>query len=159
MASPIGHGLVGAALARRLGVRRPHLLLLAAIAASAPDVDIIIGALFHRDPWAIHRKGTHTFHFALTAGAVAGLAGILRADSVEGERDLLRDALIGAAVVGSHILADAVPIPAIRRGPALLRMSAANWALDAVIWTAVARAIWPSSEDPDGMASLTAATT
>jgi membrane-bound metal-dependent hydrolase YbcI (DUF457 family) len=143
MASPIGHGLVGVAIARRFGVRSKLALGITALAASLPDVDIIAGLLLYGDRQRLHRKGTHTLNFALTAGALAGLAGILRAESIEGERDLLADAIVGASIVGSHVALDAVPIPEIRIGPAFLDMSLANWLIDAVVWGGVAWTVWP----------------
>lgn len=146
MASPIGHGLIGMTVARRLGVRSRAGLGAAAFAGSLPDVDIILGLLFHGDPWKIHRQGTHSPNFAVTAGALAGLAGVVRAESVEGERDLLADALIGAAVVGSHVILDKVPIPEVKRGPVFIGMSLANWIMDAAIWGAAAWALWPRGE-------------
>ena len=146
MASPIGHGLMGMTIARRLGVRSKAGLGAAAVAGSLPDADIILGLLFHRDPWKIHRQGTHTLNFALTAGALAGLAGAIRAESIEGERDLIADALLGAAIVGSHVVIDRIPIPAIRRGPVFIGMSLANWAIDAAIWGTAAWALWPRDE-------------
>lgn len=148
MASPIGHGLVGIAIARRLGVRSKLALTITALAASLPDVDIIAGLLLYGDPQRLHRKGTHTLNFALTAGALAGLAGILRAESIEGERDLLADAIVGATIVGSHVALDAVPIPEIRVGPTFLDMSLTNWLIDAVVWSGVAWAIWPKEHRP-----------
>jgi membrane-bound metal-dependent hydrolase YbcI (DUF457 family) len=150
MASPIGHSIVGMALARRLGVRSKPLLAATALAASLPDADIIAGWLLHReDPWKLHRKGTHTLDFAVTAGALAGMAGILRAENIEGERDIIRDALVGAAIVGSHIVLDSAPIPAIKWGPKFLRMSLGNWIADMLIWGAVAWAIWPHHPEPE----------
>jgi len=138
MASPIGHGLIGMMVARRMGVRSKAGLAAAAVAGSLPDVDIIVGKLVHDDPWKIHRQGTHTMNFAVTAGALAGLAGIVRSESIEGERDLLMDALIGAAVVGSHVVLDKVPIPEIPHGPTFIGMSLANWVVDAAIWSVAA---------------------
>jgi len=150
MASPIGHSIVGMALARRLGVRSKPLLAATALAASLPDADIVAGWLLHRDnPWKLHRKGTHTIDFAVTAGALAGMSGILRAEQIEGERDMLRDALVGAAIVGSHIVLDAAPVPKINWGPKFLRMSLGNWIADMLIWGAVAWAIWPRQAEPE----------
>jgi membrane-bound metal-dependent hydrolase YbcI (DUF457 family) len=150
LASPIGHSIVGMAIARRLGVRSKPLLAATALAASLPDADIVAGWLLHRDdPWKLHRKGTHTLDFTLTAGALAGMAGILRAENIEGERDILRDALVGAAIVGSHIVLDTAPIPRIKWGPQFLRMSLGNWILDVLIWGAVAWAIWPRHAEPE----------
>jgi membrane-bound metal-dependent hydrolase YbcI (DUF457 family) len=124
-------------------VRSKLALGITALAASLPDVDIIAGLLLYGDRQRLHRKGTHTLNFALTAGALAGLAGILRAESIEGERDLLADAIVGASIVGSHVALDAVPIPEIRIGPAFLDMSLANWLIDAVVWGGVAWTVWP----------------
>lgn len=143
MASPIGHGLVGMALAKRLGVTSRTGLAATGLAASLPDVDIIVGMLLYRDPMKLHRKGTHTLNFALTAGALAGMAGVLGAESHEGERDLLADAVVGAAVVGSHVALDRVPIPEIPVGPTFLGMSLANWIVDAAIWGTAAWLLWP----------------
>ncbi|MDP9237168.1 MAG: metal-dependent hydrolase [Chloroflexota bacterium] len=149
MASPFGHGVVGAAIARRFGVRSPLGLTAAAIAASLPDGDILVGALFHSDAWTFHRQGTHTLRFALTAGGLAGAAGLVRRDGARGERDLVLDALMGAAIVGSHVPLDNVPLPRLPRGPRLLRMRLTDWLIDAVIWGAVAWAIWPRERKPD----------
>ncbi|HYM15288.1 MAG TPA: metal-dependent hydrolase [Dehalococcoidia bacterium] len=146
MASPIGHGLVGMAIARRLGVRSRTTLAITALAASLPDVDIIVGQLLYGDPQRLHRKATHTLNFAMAAGALAGLAGILRAESIEGERDLLADAMVGAAIVGSHVALDRVPIPEVKLGPSFLGMSLTNWIIDAIVWGGVARAVWPRRE-------------
>jgi len=130
-------------VARRMGVRSPLGLAAAAIAGSLPDGDIILGKLLHDDPWKIHRQGTHTMNFALAAGALTGLAGIVRSEAIEGERDLLMDATLGAAVVGSHIVLDKVPIPEVRIGPAFIGMSLTNWLIDAAIWGVAAYALWP----------------
>jgi len=108
---------MGMTVARRMGVRSPLGLAAAAVAGSLPDVDIIVGKVIHDDPWKIHRKGTHTMNFALAAGALTGLAGIVRAEAIEGERDLLMDSMRGAAVVGSHVLLDKIPIPEVPAGP------------------------------------------
>ncbi len=143
MATPVGHGLVGIALARRLGVRSPAGLLAAGMAASLPDADMIVGFLLHGDPYKMHRKGMHTLNFAVTAGALAGMTGALSAGNIEGERDLVADALMGALIVGSHIPLDRAPIPEIRLGPKLLGLPLGNWLLDAALWGSLAWAIWP----------------
>ena len=139
---------MGMTVARRMGVRSPLGLATAAVAGSLPDVDIIIGKVIHDDPWKIHRKGTHTMNFALAAGALTGLAGIVRAEAIEGERDLLMDSMRGAAVVGSHVLLDKIPIPEVPAGPSFLGMSLSNWLIDAAIWGVAAYALWPRERRP-----------
>jgi len=146
MAAPFGHGFVGMAIARRMGVRSPLGLAAAFFAASLPDVDVPIGAIIGKD---IHRGPTHTPNFALTAGMLAGMTGILAAESVEGERDLIYDALTGAAVVGSHVLLDKAPyFPDVNIGPRLIGLPVANWIIDAITWGAIAYAIWPRDDAP-----------
>lgn len=150
LASPIGHGLIGITLARRFGVTSRFGLLAAALAASLPDADIVAGAVLHGDPWKIHRKGTHTFQFTLTAGALAGLTGLLGVGARAGDRDVLLDALAGAAIIGSHVPMDRVPIPTVDFGPSFLGMSLGNWMLDAAIWGGLAWAVWPArAAQPD----------
>lgn len=143
MAAPFGHAFIGAMVARRLGVRDPRRLAIASFAASLPDVDIIISVAMHGDPLRMHRKGTHTFAFALTAGAVAGAVGLLGRGRSDGHRDVLADTLIGAAVVGSHVPLDIAPIPRIAVGPILAEMYLANWLLDLALWGSLAVALWP----------------
>lgn len=154
MASPIGHALVGVTLARRMGMRSPTGMAVAVVAAGLPDADVIAGAVLHRDPWKlhVHGAGTHTVGFALTSGMLAGFGGLVSAGSAEGERDLIVDTLAGAVLVGSHIVLDAMPLPylTIRKGaPAreAIRKSAFNWALDAVVYGAIAAWSWRSSRD------------
>lgn len=144
MAAPFGHGLVGMAIARRLGVRSRTGLAIAALAGNLPDADIPLGWLLHRDAWKMHRTWTHTAGFALTVGALAGLAGVVRAESVEGERDLVADTLMGAVIVGSHVALDQVPyLPDVPVGPSVAGLPLVNWVLDAIEWGAVAWLIWP----------------
>lgn len=142
MAAPFGHAFVGMMVARRMGVRSRFGLMAAAFAASLPDIDIIAGKLLHNDPWKLHRQGTHTAEFALAAGALAGVAGLLATESIEGHRDLARDALAGAAVVGSHLALDALPYPP-EFGPEFLGTKLSNWVLDALVWGYVAYRLWP----------------
>lgn len=150
MATPIGHTLIGMMLARRLGVRSPLGLVAAGIAANTPDADVALGLALHRDPWRLHRQGTHTYAFAMTAGAIAGIAGIVGAGSDRGERDLIFDALTGAAVVGSHVLIDNVPwFPYVKakkgmRLRRLLGVQVVNWAIDAVVYGIAVWKLWPA---------------
>jgi membrane-bound metal-dependent hydrolase YbcI (DUF457 family) len=143
VATPIGHSLIGVALARRLGVRSPQGTLAAIVAASLPDSDVILGLLLHGNAWKIHRQGTHTLGFALSAGGAAGFAGLISAGSLDGERDLLADALTGAALVASHVVIDRMPFPyfptkAGTRPDRIWRNAAINWTLDAVIYGVIA---------------------
>lgn len=154
MSTPVGHTLIGITLARRLGVRSPVGLGAAVVAASLPDVDVFAGMAMHGDPWKLHRKGTHTPGFALGAGMLAGFAGIVSAGSAEGERDLVADAMTGAVLVGSHLVLDKLPFPylKIRKGSPLgtfLRRSAFNWALDAVVFGLIARALMPADTEAE----------
>ena len=156
MASPIGHGLVGASLARRLGMRSRAGMAAGVVAAGLPDFDVLAGLLLHRNAWKlhIHGKGTHTLGFALTSGMLAGFGGLVSAGSAEGERDLVADAIAGAILVGSHILLDAMPLPylKIRKGTLprnALWKSAFNWTLDAVVYGFVASKLWVSDADGD----------
>jgi len=147
MSAPFGHALVAAAIARRMGVRSPLGLAAAALAGNLPDFDIPISAVVHRDPWRFHRKEMHSLDFALVAGVLAGAAGIVAAESVEGERDLIADAMTGAVVVGSHIALDRVPYLPVRFGPKVLGLSVGGWLADTLLWAAVAWAIWPKKKD------------
>jgi hypothetical protein len=135
------------AVARRLGVRSRLGLAAAAFGGNLPDVDIPLGLLLHGDPWKIHRTWTHTAGFALAAGALAGFAGIVGAESVEGERDLIADTLTGAAIVGTHLVLDKIPyLPEIPIGPSTADLRWINWVLDAIEWGIVAWLIWPKGE-------------
>ncbi len=151
MATPIGHTLVGVALARRLGVRTPLGLAAAVVGASLPDVDVIPGLLV-RDPWRFHRKATHTPGFTMTAGMLAGFAGVLSAESVEGERDLVADALTGAVIMTSHVLLDRTFIPPyFNTKPGtprwkFLRNSILNCGIDAIVYGYVAWRLWPRAD-------------
>lgn len=144
MAAPFGHAFIGMAIARRMGVRSRTGLAAAAFAGNLPDIDIPLGWLIHRDAWKMHRTWTHTGAFALIVGAIAGIAGVVSAESVEGERDLIVDALAGMAIVGSHLALDRAPcIPEIPIGPSLAKLPLINWALDTIQWAAIAYLIWP----------------
>jgi membrane-bound metal-dependent hydrolase YbcI (DUF457 family) len=138
------------AIARRLGVRSRTGLAIAALAGNLPDADIPLGWLVYRDALKMHRTWTHTAGFALTVGALAGLAGVVRAESVEGERDLVADTLLGAAILGSHVVLDRVPyLPDVPVGPSLAGLPLVNWVLDAIEWGAVAWLIWPKGGEGD----------
>ena len=155
MAAPFGHAAVGMLIARRLGVQSRFGLAAAAVAASLPDVDIPLGLVLHGDPWKLHRQGTHTANFAVTAGALAGLAGIVSTGNVDGERDLVSDAIAGAAIVGSHLVLDRLPyVPDIKFGPAIIGLPLVNWVIDAAQWGAIAWLLWPRTPVTDPATSL-----
>lgn len=151
MATPVGHSLIGLAVARRLGVRSPWGGVAAVLAASLPDADLFVGLATHRDPYKFHRKATHTPGFALSAGVAAGWLGLVSAGNAEGERDLIVDACTGAAIVGSHLVLDFVtfaPYVRTKRGSSLstrVRHEALNFAIDALIFAPIAWLIWPRS--------------
>lgn len=144
MAAPFGHAAIGMLVARRLGVRSRAGLAAAALAASLPDADIPLGLVVRGDAWVWHRGATHTAGFALAMGALAGMAGVISAGNAGGERDLVADAVVGAAVVGSHLALDRVPyVPDVRIGPMVVGLPLVNWVIDAVQWGAVAWLLWP----------------
>ena len=151
MATPIGHALAGATIARRLGVMSPFGLLAAIVAAGLPDLDVVAGVVAHGDAWKLHKKGTHTLAFTTSVGMLAGCSGLLSAGSAKGERDLVADALAGALIVGSHVVLDHAPLPYLdvpKRGPwrPIIAKSAFNWLLDAVVYGALAYRCWPRTK-------------
>jgi len=151
LSTPIGHTIIGLALARRLGATSPLSLGTTIIVANVADVDIALGILLRRDPWKLHRRGTHTLGFLLGAGALAGTAGLISAGSREVKRDLFADALRGAIIAASHVVLDALPRPRLSSWPCIpcpLRrqvagMSVASWLLDVVLCATIASTIWP----------------
>lgn len=150
MAAPFGHAAIGMLIARRMGVRSRFGLTAAAIAASLPDIDIPLGLVLHGDPWKLHRQATHTANFALTAGAITGLAGIVSTGNIDGERDLISDSLAGAAVVGSHLLLDRLPyVPDAKFGPVVIGLPLVNWAIDALQWGVIAWLLWPRTAEAE----------
>lgn len=81
MASTVGHGLCGVALALTLAVANKQYraalplreLAFVAVLANLPDIDFLLGMIFFADPQHLHGGFTHTFAFALAVGAVIGL--------------------------------------------------------------------------------------
>src|SRR2546421_12671263 len=114
MSTPVGHTLVAAALARRLGVRSRRGLLTAATLANAPDLDIVLGMALYREPWRLHRAASHDALLVTSAGAVAGALGLLPGDVA---RSRWRNAFAGAAIAGSHVALDALPFVRLSRKP------------------------------------------
>jgi len=151
VSTPIGHAIVGLALARRFGVQSPLSLGTAVVVANLADADIILGILLHRDPWKLHRRRTHTPAFALSAGALLGAVGVIRVDRGVVRRSLFADALTGAIVACSHLVLDRLSRPQLGAKPYTPRplrkqvagMSIASWLVDVVGCGAIAWAIWP----------------
>ena len=151
MSTPIGHAIVGLALARRFGVKSPLSLGTAVAVANLADADIVLGILLHRDPWKLHRHSTHTPAFALGAGALLGALGLIRVDRGVIRRSLFADALTGAIVACSHLALDRLSRPQWRTKPYTPRplrkqvagMSVASWLVDAIGCGIISWAIWP----------------
>ncbi|MGZ3387070.1 MAG: metal-dependent hydrolase [Isosphaeraceae bacterium] len=157
MSTPIGHVIVGLALARRFGLRSPLSLGTAVIAANLADSDILFGILLHGDPWKLHRHRTHTPAFALGAGAILGVVGFSSVRGGTVKRDVLANALAGAAIAGSHLVLDSVSRPQLGAKPytpaplrkQLAGMSLAGWLADvvgcaAIAWT-IGHCAWSSN--------------
>jgi hypothetical protein len=151
VSTPIGHTIIGLALARRLGARSTLSLGTAIIVANLADIDIALGFLLRRDPWQLHRRGTHTLGFLLGVGGLAGAAGLVSAGSPEAKRHLLADASRGAIIAASHVVLDALPRPRLSTWPCMPRqlrrqvagMSVASWLLDLIGCGTIAWAIRP----------------
>lgn len=115
MATPIGHSIVGYTLARMLGVRSRGGLALAVGAASLPDVDFLLGYVADGDFYSMHREViTHKPAFPLIVGLATGAAAAvaaLRHRRRPLPREVWRPAALAAALVGSHIAMDKLPVP------------------------------------------------
>jgi len=115
MATPLGHGIVGYALARAAGVQSPQGLALAVGAATLPDVDFLMGYVANGDVLSMHQQViTHKPVFPLLVGAAAGLAAAgaaLLRGRLPTLREVLRPAVLAAGLVGSHTVMDPLPLP------------------------------------------------
>lgn len=121
MATPVGHSIVGYALARAAGVNSRGGMALAVGAASLPDVDFLLGYVAHGDFYALHHEViTHKPAFpllvGLAAGVAAGIAGLRRGRRPR-LREVFRVAALAAGLVGSHVVMDHLPIPYDSEGP------------------------------------------
>ena len=73
MATPLGHSIVGYALARAAGVRHPAALGVSIAAACLPDVDFLLGYVTQGDLLSLHHEViTHKPVFPLLVGAATG---------------------------------------------------------------------------------------
>lgn len=115
MATPVGHSIVGYTLARSAGVRSRAALALAIGAACLPDIDYLLGYVTNRDPRSLHHEViTHRRAFPLLVGTatglVAGAAALLRGRPPT-PSTVVRPAALAAALVGSHVAMDPLPLP------------------------------------------------
>ncbi len=115
MATPVGHTIVGYTLARSAGVRSRVALALAIGAACLPDIDYLLGYVTNRDPRSLHHEViTHRRAFPLLVGTatglVAGAAALLRGRPPT-PSTVMRPAALAAALVGSHVAMDPLPLP------------------------------------------------
>jgi len=115
MATPLGHSIVGYALARAAGVRSRRGMALAVGAANLPDVDFLAGYISNGDVLSMHHEViTHRPAFPVIVGALTGLtaAGL---SLLRGRRpsaaDVLKPAALATALVGSHVMMDPLPLP------------------------------------------------
>jgi len=153
MATPVGHALIGATVARSLGVHTRSGMLAAALGGCLPDIDLVVSHLLHGDPWRLHRKATHTPGFVMGVGMLAGFAGLLGAGAVDGERDRVADAITGATIVGSHLLLDQRVLPYVstpRGGRGRVRNECVNIAIDLLVYAPIAWFL-ARSRGPDAM--------
>lgn len=143
MSTPIGHGIVGLAVARRLGIESRAGMAAALAVALLPDTDIAAGFVLHGDAWKVHRGVTHTVPFAIFSGALAAAA---LERTGRSQRSLLSLAAALALVALTHPLLDGMPFVRMSRqswvpDPAkvqLAGMSLANWIVDIVQSLAIA---------------------
>lgn len=103
MASPVGHVLIGLALGRVVGpgmaLPPRNWLVLAAVAANAPDLDLVPG-LFLGDVNRFHQGISHS----LLAAAIFGVAMTLLVHPLSSNK--IRIGLVGAALYASHLALD-----------------------------------------------------
>ncbi len=115
MATPLGHSIVGYALARAAGIRQPGALGIAIATASLPDVDFLLGYVTQGDVLSLHHEViTHKPSFPLLVGAATGLAAA-GARLLRGRRprtgEILPPAALATGLVASHLAMDRLPLP------------------------------------------------
>lgn len=138
MATPVGHSIIGYALARGAGVETRMGLALSVGLASLPDVDFLLGYVANGNLRSLHHETiTHRRIFPLLVGAGTGLAAaglaLLRGRPPT-PREVLRPALLATVLVGSHLAMDPLPLPYHSASP----QSDSIWQVVAVqAWNAV----------------------
>ncbi len=115
MATPLGHSIIGYAIARAAGVESRRAFALAMGAASLPDVDFLAGYVQNGDVRSLHHEViTHKPIFALMVGAATGVAAagisLLRGERPKA-RQVAKPAVLATALVGSHVVMDLLPLP------------------------------------------------
>lgn len=115
MATPLGHSIVGYAVARALGVKSRTGIALAMGAASLPDIDLLAGYVQNGDLLSLHHEViTHRRAFPFIVGAATGLAvagfSLLRGHRPKA-KEVVRPAALATALVGTHIAMDLLPLP------------------------------------------------
>ena len=124
MPLPLGHTIVGYAVAAGSGVRfRKHAwtaLLFSLVVANLPDADFLPGALAD-EPVKYHRTIAHTLPAALLCGLIIG-AVLTRF----GKR-FWEIALIGFVVYSSHLFADMVDFGGVNIGVQVLWPVSEEW--------------------------------
>jgi hypothetical protein len=115
MATPLGHSIVGYAVARAAGVRSRRGIALAIGAANLPDVDFLAGYLSNGDVLSLHHEViTHKPVFPLIVGSVVGLAATavaLARGERPGIRNVVRPAALASGLVSTHVFMDPLPFP------------------------------------------------
>ena len=115
MATPLGHSIIGYALARAAGLESRRAFALAMGAASLPDVDFLAGYVQNGDVRSLHHEViTHKPIFPLLVGAATGAAvagfSLLRGRRPKA-RDVARPAALASILVASHVAMDLLPLP------------------------------------------------
>lgn len=115
MATPLGHSIVGYAVARALGIKSRTGIALAMGAATLPDIDLLAGYVQNGNVLSLHHEViTHRPIFPVivgtaTAAAVAGYSLLRgRRPKVAG---VVKPAALATALVGSHVVMDHLPLP------------------------------------------------
>lgn len=115
MATPLGHSIVGYALARAAGVESRAGYALAMGAATLPDIDLLLGYVQNGDVLSLHHEViTHKPIFPFLVGAATGLAiagfSLLRGRRPK-VREIFKPVALTTALVSSHLAMDPLPLP------------------------------------------------
>jgi hypothetical protein len=120
MATWVGHGIAGVAVARAMGMG-PRATAAAFVLASTPDLDLALGLALEGDAAAYHRAWWAHSPAVAGAGAAVAFAGALAWQRLGGRggdtREAGRWALLAGLVLLTHTLADFVVINPLRALP------------------------------------------